>query len=369
MSEIEKKWQKFLAQEESERAKYFMSNRTRIDGRVVLPDSIIFPRQFNRELLEYLFRLADAVRDLENVSDGARFLKSIDPLANKRVLHFFGQPSTRTLLSHQSASMVLGLPNSSLIGSETSSQAKGESRLDTMATLAEYADIIIIRDKEKDFVEKVAWYLKAYGNRPCPVINAGSYSDHHPTQAQLDYYTMHRWFKNRGGVEGKTILFVGDCRGRAVRSNAYLARNYPGVKLIFASPCDMKIGSDIQDYLARHDVSFEVTEDFGGAISEADVIYLTRVQNEYFEKVTDESKKYFHPDFALTPELMREVNVDTIIMHPLPRRGELPPELDNDPRVKIWSQTRNGMWMRVVNFLILFGVDQEMVRKSPEYFR
>lgn len=408
MSVIERAWQEFYAQRESVRAKFFRSNRTRMNGRVILPESILFPRQFNRELLDYTFRLADATRELENVDETAGWLRTIPQLRRKSVCIVFKQKSTRTNLSHQAAAMILGLPFAHIEDMSMSSESKGEDTLDTMLALAEYYDVIIIRDATQGFVEKVAWHLKVNGRRNTIVINAGSSLDHHPTQAELDYYTMYRWFRSRGGLEDKTILYAGDNRGRTVRDNAYLARNYPGLKLIFAAPDEFQIQPDILEYLGRHDVPFEVTDQFEAAIREVDGVYMTRIQNDpdYQDKsdvdqvelaadqqklleaiqefldtselpyelkkkssLSAEAMSYFNPKFALTRDLMRDVvSAGTIVMHPGPRRGELPTELDKDPRVKVWSQVRNGMWIRVVNFLFTFGVDEEIVRKRPDNF-
>ncbi|HVE12996.1 MAG TPA: aspartate carbamoyltransferase, partial [Elusimicrobiota bacterium] len=237
----------------------------------------LYSQQFDRALLDRLCKLADVLRAITKDKAGDDFVQSL--LSNKRAMLYFAQPSTRTFLSFMSACHILGIRVCEIRDLKTSSQAKGESHEDTIRTFSSYVDLIIMRHSEAGFVEKAAWVVNRTP-RPVPVINAGSGSDQHPTQALLDIYTLNRYLP--GGLEGKHVLMVGDLkRGRTVRSLAYLLRNYPGVRLTFVAPEPFRMEKDILDFLRRHGIAYQETESFAQALPAADAVYMTRVQDEY----------------------------------------------------------------------------------------
>jgi aspartate carbamoyltransferase catalytic subunit len=179
-------------------------------------------------------------------------------------------------------------------------------------------------------------------------VNGGSGQDQHPTQALLDVYTLHREFRELGGIEGKTIAMVGDLkRGRTVRSLAYLMRHYSGVRLIFVSPQAFRMEEDIKTFLRKHSIPFEETEDLDAAVAKADAVYMTRTQD-------DLDKEKGATPFFFQERHLKILGPHAIVMHPLPRREELDPACDHDPRIKIWRQERHGMWMRaaVLDYLL-----------------
>jgi aspartate carbamoyltransferase catalytic subunit len=198
-------------------------------------------------------------------------------------------------------------------------------------------------------------------DRPVPIINAGSGPDEHPTQALLDIYTLQRSFKELGGIEGKTICMVGDLkRGRTVRSLSKLITLYPGAKIIFASPDEFKIEDDLRTILKDEKVEFLETSNFRDAITDSDAVYMTRIQDEYDDHA-GASAKVDTSAFCLRAEHLKIMKKTSVIMHPLPRRTELDPGIDSDPRAKYWRQERNGMWTRVALITLLLGVDQQIL--------
>jgi len=236
---------------------------------------------------------------------------------------------------------------------------KGETQEDTVRTFSSYVDLVIMRHVQERFAEKMAWLLNQTG-RPVSVINAGSGKDQHPTQALLDIYTLHRSFENYGGIDGKAIAMVGDLlRGRTVRSLSYLLKNYDGVKIYFVAPRDLQMGQDLKDYLKENDVDFEQRENFDEIIPLVDAIYMTRIQDEYDQ--TGESKKIDYSKFHFTTDHLKVLKPNAIIMHPLPRRAEISPEVDQDRRAMYWRQVRNGMWVRVALIATVFRVDGEIM--------
>ena len=243
----------------------------------------------------------------------------------------------------------------------TSSEMKGESREDSVRTFSSYFDLIIMRTQLQGFSERMAWLL-SNTERPVPIINAGSGRDQHPTQSLLDIYTLQRSFEKSGGVDGKSVMFVGDlARGRTVRSLAYLLTNYDGVKQYFVAPKPLQIGQEILDQLDAAGVEYELSEDFEQFLPEADAIYMTRIQDEW-DEVPGESKEIDTSRYHFKAEHLGRLKFSSVIMHPLPRRQEIDTAVDSDPRAVYWRQVRNGMWIRVALIAAVFNVDDEIRR-------
>ena len=211
--------------------------------------------------------------------------------------------------------------------------------------------------------ERMAWVL-SNSTRPVPVINAGSGSDQHPTQAVLDIYTLQRSFENRGGVDGKRIVFVGDLlRGRTVRSLSMLLANYEGVSLDFVAPAQLQISPEILADLDARGVSYTVSDHLPSSIPTADAVYMTRVQDEW-DRVRGESAKIDTSAFNFGPRELALLKPDAVVMHPLPRREEIAPEIDTDPRAVYWRQMRNGMWVRAAIIASIFECEDAILSRG-----
>lgn len=314
--------------------------------------------QFDRPLLEYLFDLTNTIRRFDKSKEGLMYLRSL--LAHRRAMLYFTQPSTRTFLSFQSACQILGMNCSEIRDPSTSSETKGESIEDSLRTFSSYVDLIIMRSPVAGLCDKMAEHLDATP-RPVPIINAGSGPDQHPTQALLDMYTLYRSFAKQGGIDGKTICMVGDLkRGRTIRSLSRLLAYYPGVKIIYSSPEAFAIEDDLRQFLRdQPSITFEETTNFDDAIASADAVYITRIQDEW-----DSSHGKIECDtsaYHLTLGHMDRIKSDCVIMHPFPRRKEIDPRVDHDPRAKYWRQERNGMWTRVALITRIMGVDNKII--------
>ena len=328
------------------------------------PFHIVLAQQFDRSTIEQLCQLADMVRAISDSRQGTQFLRTL--LNHRRAMLYFIQPSTRTFLSFTAACQILGMPHNEVRDRSTSSEVKGESEDDTIRVLSQYFDLIIMRHPAEGFAEHVAHLLNKMP-REIPLINGGSGKDQHPTQAMLDIYTLFRCFgeglTGRNGTrytgtlfEGKTIAFVGDLkRGRTVRSLTYLLCRYPDVRLIFVAPPELQIGKDILDYVSRSGIDCELSEDIRSIIERCDAVYMTRLQDEW--DAPGESKGIDYARFGLTQDLSKAFKPKLAILHPLPRRAEIDPSLDDMPQAKYWAQVRNGMWMRAAIIASILGVD------------
>jgi len=261
-----------------------------------------------------------AIRSLLHVAREALF--STSRLRHKILATAFFEPSTRTKLSFHSAMMQLGgnvidLP-------ESSSLKKGESDEDTIRTLSQYADCVVIRHPRD--VKGLAKYSSV------PVINAGDGGNEHPTQALLDLHTMAMLDKPI-----IKIMFTGDLyHSRTINSLVKALYKYYNVydaELIFTN----EINEDLKQY--PHQMIDETAiPDF---IDKVDVLYMARPQ------VERHAKKLVISNFVLTNELVDKMAKDAIIMHPLPRTKELPPEIDTNHRAKYFEQVKNGLYMRM----------------------
>lgn len=236
---------------------------------------------------------------------------------------------------------------------ELSSEVKGESVEDTLETIHSYTDMLIIRHRDEKLALKAAWMFNK-SDKPIPVINAGSGPFEHPTQALLDIYTIYRAFN--GKIKNKVISIIGDLkRGRAVRSFIYLIKNFSGIKLNFISPQELKISEDIKKYLLINNINFEESDDLIKYIKKTDIFYYTRIQDEYDKQMEsqniDYSKLYFKAKY------LNIIKEKSIILHPLPRRKEIPPEIDKDKRALYWKQEINGLWIRSALIAHIFKED------------
>jgi len=313
----------------------------------------LFSQQFNRKSLDHLFSVATKIRTIAKSKEGLDWLQTL--LSHKRAMLYFIQPSTRTFLSFQTACYILGFKVSEIRSTSTSSEAKGESLEDTVRTFSSYTDLLIMRHFEEGFAEKTAWLLNKT-KRPVPVINGGSGKDQHPTQALLDLYTLNWFFNDKGGIDNKTIAMVGDLkRGRTVRSLTYLLKNYKNIKFVYISPDYLKIGDDIKQFLKKHRMKYIESDDMKKSIRKVDAVYMTRIQDEY--DINHESKDIDYSNFHFKKEHLKLIKKNTIIMHPLPRRDEIEPLVDDDPRAMYWRQERNGMWIRAALIAHIFKIE------------
>jgi len=288
---------------------------------------VISAEQFDRELLDRLFRRATA---LAGVRD--------DRLAHQVMATLFYEPSTRTRLSFESAMLRLG---GAVIGTEAartfSSAIKGETLEDTVRMVSTYADVIVLRHDEAGAAARAASVASV------PVVNAGDGPGEHPTQALLDLYTIER---ELGHVEGVSVAFCGDLRfGRTARSLALLLALYPGVRLAFVAPAVIQIGGDILARLEARGIECRLVDQLTDVLDGVDVVYQTRVQKERFTDPLEfeQARTAIRIDGAV----MRRLPATAIVMHPLPRVDEIAPEVDADPRAAYFRQAANGVAIRM----------------------
>jgi len=353
MNILDKRFAEFKSLPTEEKIKSFQKNGRLFD--------MIISQQLDREIVDDIYEITNHLRNISKSKAGSLFMQNI--LCHKRAMLHFTQPSSRTFLSFESACHMLGMKTSEIRDVSVSSEAKGESYDDSLRTFSSYTDLIIMRHEGQDTAERAAWLLNTYTNRPVPVINGGSGSDQHPTQAILDVYTLQRSFANQGGLDGKTVLMCGDLkRGRTVRSLSYLMKNFEDIEIIFAAPQVFQMKEDVCTFLERNRIPYHIeTEALENVLSKADAIYMTRIQDEH-DATAGESNKIDTSRFKLRPSDMSKVRSTAVIMHPFPRRDEIDVAIDPDPRAMYWRQERNGMWTRAALIAYIFDVHEEILK-------
>ena len=299
---------------------------------------ILSVKQFDRKDLEYIFGVAHEMQGM------VRRIGTFDLLKGKILASLFYEPSTRTSSSFTSAMERLGGSVIPINEVRYSSVSKGESLPDTVRTLESYADVIVLRHSEVGSAALAAKYARK------PVINAGDGVGEHPTQALLDIFTIHEELKR---LDGLTVTMVGDLKnGRTVHSLARLLTLY-NVKLNYVSPAILRMpGEIIQEINASHIPQAEV-ETLDSVLGETDVLYVTRIQKERF---TDpEEYESVKGSYVITPEVLQNAKEEMIVMHPLPRVGEISMEVDDDPRAAYFRQMEYGLYTRMALLAMVLG--------------
>lgn len=300
--------------------------------------NILSVKQFTRQDLEYIFGVAHEMREM------VLRVGTFDLLKGKILANLFYEPSTRTSSSFTSAMERLGGSLIPINEVHYSSVAKGESLPDTIRTLECYADVIVLRHPEVGASALAARYAQK------PIINAGDGVGEHPTQALLDLFTI---YEELGEVDGLIVTMLGDLKyGRTVHSLARLLSLYD-VKINFVSPDILKIPSDIINEIEFKGTSQAEFIKLEPVLPETDVLYVTRVQKERFEDLTEyENVK---SAFIITPETLKDAKERMIIMHPLPRVGEISMEVDDDPRAAYFRQMEYGLYVRMALLAMVLG--------------
>ncbi|MFC1582093.1 aspartate carbamoyltransferase [Planctomycetota bacterium] len=312
--------------------------------------------QLGRTDLLELGQRADRIRALGADEAGLRQLNSLLP--HKRVMLYFNQPSSRTFFSFMNACHILGMRVCENRDPSLTSEKKGESFADTICTFASYTDMIIMRNSDNDAALKAVAALQDHSHT-VPVVNAGSGTSEHPTQALLDIYTLMREFKELGGIDGKKILMAGDlARGRTVRSLSYLLAEFKDVELYFAAVPAFQMKDDIREFLTGRGISFQDVDDMSEALPEMDAVYMTRVQDEH-DTSKGASAAVASSAFHFETAYLDRMKPGAVVLHPLPRREEIPPEVDADPRAGYWRQEENGMWARAALIAAIFNAEIE----------
>ncbi|HCY47469.1 MAG TPA: aspartate carbamoyltransferase catalytic subunit [Alphaproteobacteria bacterium] len=280
-------------------------------------------------------------RALEYVDINRGITKRNAILEGRTQVNMFFEASTRTQASFEIAGKRLGMDVLNMSVS-TSSMTKGETLLDTAATLnAMKPDLLVVRHQHSGAVQLLAQKVN------CSVINAGDGAHEHPTQALLDALTI---MKVKGAIGGLKVVICGDLlHSRVARSNLILLHEL-GAELHVAGPSTL-LPPDIEEY------GIAVHRRLDEALDGADVIMMLRVQRERMAGSFFPSVREYHHYFGLDHKKITHAKPDVMVMHPGPmNRGvEISSELADDPEYSvIHLQVEMGVAARMaaVEFLL-----------------
>ncbi|TFF96605.1 MAG: aspartate carbamoyltransferase [Promethearchaeota archaeon] len=289
-------------------------------------EGIISAKQFTRDDIEYILKKG----------------KEMIPLTNQNVLKgkilatLFFEPSTRTRLSFESAMHRLGGNVIGFQSGDVSSIKKGESLADTIRTVENYSDCIVLRHSMEGAAKMAARFAKI------PIINAGSGSGEHPTQALLDLLTMR---EECGSLDGLNIGIMGDLKyGRTVHSLAVLLSNFD-VRIYFISPTLLRMRNRDKEFLNRErQMRFKEVTKYRDILDLLDVLYMTRIQKERFVDLEEYEK--VKGAYVFEKEDLDNTKDTFKLMHPLPRITEISPEVDASEKAIYFKQTHYGLQLR-----------------------
>ena len=296
--------------------------------------SILSIRDLSKDDLEKIYSKTNEIMEMktEQRQEMAR---------GKTLGYLFFEPSTRTTLSFQSAMALIGGTSFGIADATSSSIKKGESLADTVKIMSGYADVIVLRHS-LDGASKFAAEISTK-----PVINAGSGTTEHPTQAILDLYTIK---KELGKIDGKNIGIVGDLKyGRTVYSLLYGLSNYD-VNVHLISPESLKIRTDFT-YNLKGNLSYTESEDLDEHIEDLDVLYVTRIQKERFPD--EEEYLKVKGSYIIGQDVVNKMKEDAILLHPLPRLDEISTDVDFTKQARYFQQAEYGKFTRAAILSLL----------------
>jgi len=288
---------------------------------------IISIRDFGKENLESIFSATEKIINLDPT-------KRREIARGKTLGYIFFEPSTRTRLSFQAAMALIGGTSLGIADVSSSSVQKGESLSDTVKVMSGYTDILVLRhplDGSSRFSAEISQK---------PIINGGSGTEEHPTQAIQDLFTIK---KEKKKIDGLKIGIVGDLKyGRTVYSLLHGLCNY-NVDVHLISPESLKIRKD-STYDIKKKLSYTESTSLDEYIDDLDVLYVTRIQKERFPD--EEEYVKMRGSYVIGLDVIKKMKEDAIILHPLPRIDEISTDVDSSEQAKYFEQAEYGKYTR-----------------------
>ncbi len=307
------------------------------DGNNVNPiRHVINIQSFSRDEID---RILDRAAELEPIAHGG----ASDILSGRILATLFYEPSTRTRLSFDVAMKRLGGDVIDFGPTEGSSVAKGENLADTISVMNGYADAIVLRHPREGAARMASEFSSV------PVINAGDGAGQHPTQTLLDLYTIRKESK----LNKVKIALVGDLKyGRTVHSLAHALSMY-NAEIYLVAPDQLRMPDSMKSDLIDKGIKITETADPDDVVGVVDVLYITRIQKERFPDPSE--YQTVAGSYKITEETLKNAKDDLIIMHPLPRVGEIDPEVDKSRHAVYFKQSFYGVPVRMAILSMVMG--------------
>ena len=296
-------------------------------------EDIISIRDLSSEKIALILNLAKKFKDT----------KVADTLSQKIIAHCFFEPSTRTRLSFESATLRLGGNVIGFASDEAISIKKGETLHDTIRVVENYADLIVIRHP-KEGAARLAADISTI-----PVINAGDGANQHPTQTLVDLFTIQEC---QGKLDGLSIALVGDLKyGRTIHSFAQACMRF-NIRLFLVAPTWLALPDEICDSLKNAGVRFSFHQSLAEVINKVDIVYMTRLQQE---RINTPINHTLTEELILTEAMLSEAKPTMKILHPLPRVNEIEADVDASPHAYYFEQAANGVCVRQAVLTLLLN--------------
>lgn len=299
----------------------------------------------NTSLISITDYLKDDYLKLIDIAEGFEQNPRQQLLEGYVIASLFFEPSTRTRLSFESAVNRLGGRIVGFTDASSSSVKKGESLKDTILTVSNYSDLIVMRhplEGSARFASEIA---------PVPIVNAGDGANQHPTQCLLDLYSIK---KTQGRLENLNIALVGDLKyGRTVHSLIMAMSNF-NPTFNFISPKSLQMPDVYKQYLDQKGIQYYEHAVLEDALPYADIVYMTRVQRERFSDPIEYEK--VKNVYVLRNSMLKETKNNMRILHPLPRVNEINVDVDSNPKAYYFQQALNGVYMRQAIISSILGL-------------
>ena len=305
--------------------------------------SLVTIANLSKEKIMYLIQMAQEFEKCPN-------RKILD---NKVVATLFFEPSTRTRLSFETAANRLGARVIGFTDPKVTSSSKGETLKDTIMMVSNYADVIVMRH----YLEGAARYASEVA--PVPIVNAGDGANQHPSQTMLDLYSI---YKTQGTLENLNIYLVGDLKyGRTVHSLIMAMRHF-NPTFHFIAPKELAMPEEYKIYCQNHGIKYEEHEEFNSeVISQADILYMTRVQRERFTDLMEYER--VKDVYILRADMLKDSRSNMKILHPLPRVNEIAYDVDHNPHAYYFEQAHNGLFARQAIICDVLGITLDDIKR------
>lgn len=299
----------------------------------------------NRDIISMNTLSKDEIEHILTVSKELKNTPKSNILNGSIMASCFFEPSTRTRLSFETAMHRMGGNVVGFSDSQTTSTSKGERLSDTIKTIGQYVDVIVIRHPLDGSAQIAA------ESTDKPVINGGDGTNQHPTQTLTDLFTI---LETQGTLENLRIAVVGDLKhGRTVHSLAQ-AFAYFNPRLYFVSPQGLEMPQHICHDLKKMSIKFSIHGSIKEIIDKVDILYMTRIQEERFADKLDYQR--LKDSYVLTPEILKLSNNDNLrVLHPFPRVNEISREVDHSPQAYYFQQAQNGIFVRQALLALTLG--------------
>jgi aspartate carbamoyltransferase catalytic subunit len=309
-----------------------------------LNKDVVSIKDFSRPELEKIFSTAERMEE-------RGYDKSL--LHGKRVGLLFYEPSTRTRLSFDTAAQGIGADTIWFAGTEGTSVMKGETLKDTIETVANYVDAIVMRhpfDGSARWAAEITTRRTQRGENKVPIISGGDGKNEHPTQTMLDLYSI---LKTQGKLDGLDIAMVGDLKyGRTVHSLSYALSMF-NCRISFVAPDMLQIPDHVTSFLNGKCIPFRKCSKIEDTMGTADIVYMTRIQKERFSDENEYNK--VKGLYKIDQKMLQLAKPTMKLMHPLPRVDEIAIDADDDARAYYFKEAGNGVPVRAALLSLVMG--------------